>query len=161
MADVIWCKKEKAGKPCNTVNYLDPYCFWNWEGKVNCAECGTVYYIYMIQGHMYRGPEEKPGEKPDKMPLYADKPLEGYANYRPGTAGKTAPFECIPRHFLLGKADMVKFSIRGRLVRGWRPQPPSAGIAGTFPYKWDIQKLSPEVWQEYQEKLKKREVKDW
>ena len=57
MCDIIWCKKEKDGKVCNTVNYLDPYCFWNWEGKTACAECGTVYYIHMIQGHMYAGPD--------------------------------------------------------------------------------------------------------
>lgn len=161
MTDIIWCKKQVGGKTCNTVNYLDPYCFWNWEGKICCAECATVYYIHMIQGYMYRGPDEKPGEKPDKMPLYADKPLEGYINYRPGTEGHTGPFECLPRHFLLGKADTVKFSIRGKPVRGWRPQPPSAGIAGSFGYKWDIQKLSPEVWAEYQEKKKKGEVKEW
>ena len=53
MCDIIWCKKEKDGKPCDTVNYLDPYCFWNWEGKIACAGCGTVYYIHMINGHMY------------------------------------------------------------------------------------------------------------
>ena len=56
MTDIIWCKKEVGGKVCNTVNYLDPYCFWNWEGTIACAECGTVYYIHMIQGHMYTGP---------------------------------------------------------------------------------------------------------
>ena len=79
MCDIIWCKKEVDGKPCDTINYLDPYCFWNWEGKINCAECGTVYYIHMIQGFMYKGPEEKPGEKPDTSPLYADKPYDGYS----------------------------------------------------------------------------------
>jgi len=84
VCDIIWCKKEIDGKVCNTVNYLDPYCFWNWEGKVNCAECGTVYYIHMIQGFMYRGPEEKPGEKPDTSPLVADRPLDGYRCYIPG-----------------------------------------------------------------------------
>ncbi len=110
---------------------------------------------------MYKGPEERPGEKPDTSPLYADKPLEGYTCYLPGTEGRTKHFECMPRAFLLGVADMVKFSIRGRPVRGWRPQPPSAGVAGSFPYHWDIQKLSPEVWEEYQEKIKKGEVKDW
>jgi hypothetical protein len=56
---------------------------------------------------------------------------------------------------------MVKFSTRGRPVRGWRPQPPSAGVAGSFGYYWDIEKLSPEVWAEYQEKIAKGEVKDW
>lgn len=161
MADVIWCKKKLDGKICNTVNYLDPYCFWNWKGKINCAECGTVYFIHMIQGHMYDGPNEKPGEKPDISPLYADKPLEGYRAYLPGIEGRTRPFQCLPRHVYLGKPDMVKFSIRGKPVRGWRPQPPSAGPAGSFTFKWEIQKLSPDVWQEYQQKLKKGEVKEW
>jgi len=161
VCDVIWCKKQVGGKTCNTVNYLDPYCFWNWEGKINCAECGTVYYIHMIQGFMYKGPEDRPGEKPDTSPLYADKPLEGYRAYYPGVEGRTRPYECLPRHIYLGKADMVKFSIRGRPVRGWRPQPPSAGIGGSFPYKWEIAELSPDVWEEYEEKLVKGEVKDW
>ena len=157
MCDIIWCKKNG----CDTVNYLDPYCFWNWEGTINCAECGTVYYIHMIQGHMYAGPDERPCAKPDTSPLYADKPNDGYRNYLPGIAGRTRPYTCLPRHIYLGRADMVKFSIRGRPVRGCRPQPPSAGVAGSFGYFWDIEKLSPEVWAEYQEKIAKGEVKDW
>jgi len=161
VCDIIWCKKDVGGKPCDTVNYLDPYCFWNWEGKINCAECGAVYYIHMIQGHMYKGPEDRPGEKPDTSPLYADKPLDGYSNYSPGIEGRTRPFQCLPRDIYLGVPDMVKFSIRGRPVRGWRPQPPDGGIAGSYPFNWDIQRLSPEVWKEYQEKKKKGEVKDW
>jgi hypothetical protein len=56
---------------------------------------------------------------------------------------------------------MVKFSIRGRPVRGWRPQPPSSGIAGSYGFSWDIPKLSPEIWEEYQAKLKKGEIQDW
>jgi hypothetical protein len=161
VCEIIWCKKEVDGKPCNTVNYLDPYCFWNWEGKVNCANCKTVYYVHLIQGWMYKGPDEMPGEQPDTSPLYADKPLEGYDNYLPGIEGRTRPFECLPRHIYLGKADQVKFSIRGRPVRGWCPQPPSTGIAGSQGFDWDIKKLSPEVWEEYQEKLKKGEVTEW
>jgi hypothetical protein len=161
MCDIIWCKKEKDGKPCDTVNYLDPYCFWNWEGKIACAGCGTVYYIHMINGHMYSGPEEKAGAEPDIRPLYADKPLEGYTAIPTGTEGKTRPYHCLPREIYLGRADMVKFSTRGRPVRGWRPQPPSAGVAGSFGYYWDIEKLSPEVWAEYHEKIAKGEVKDW
>jgi hypothetical protein len=115
----------------------------------------------MIQGHMYEGPEIKAGEKPDMSPLYADKPLDGYSNYLPGTEGRTRPYQCLPRHIYLGKADMVKFSARGRPIRGWRPQPKAGGIAGSFSFNWDLKNLSPEVWEEYQEKLKKGEVKDW
>jgi len=148
-------QKEIDGKVCNTVNYLDPYCFWNWEGKVNCAECGTVYYIHMIQGFMYRGPEEKPGEKPDTSPLVADRPLDGYRCYIPGIEGRTRPYQCLPRGTYLGRADMVRYNIRGRLVRGWRPQPPSSTIAGSFGFNWDIKKLSPEIWEEYRERIKR------
>ena len=163
MGDIIWCKKVQAdGKPCETVNYLDPYCFWNWKGNINCAHCGTVYYIHMIQGHMYEGPtEQKAGTKPDTSPLYADKPLEGYINYPSGMEGRTRPFHCLPRHIYLGVPDMVKFSIRGKPLRGWRPQKPSAGIAGQFPYNWDMKNLAPEVEAEYKEKIAKGEVKEW
>ena len=31
----------------------------------------------------------------------------------------------------------------------------------SFGFEWDIQKLSPEVWEEYQEKMKKGEVGEW
>ncbi|MHC1730094.1 MAG: hypothetical protein AB9866_29535 [Syntrophobacteraceae bacterium] len=162
MCDIIWCKEKNAdGSVCNTVNYLDPYNFWNWEGKIKCAGCGAVFYIYMIQGFMYKGPEKREGEEPDILPLYADKPLDGYSNFLPGIEGRTRPYHCLPRDIYLGKADMVKFSTRGGLVRGWRPQPPSAGVAGSFGFSWDVQKLSPEVWKEYQEKVKKGEVKEW
>ncbi len=154
MADIIWCKK------CDTVNYLDPYTFWNWEGKVKCSDCGTVYYVHMIQGHMYRGPEERPGEEPDILPLHADKPNHGYEAIPAGTPGKAREYQCLPREIYLGHADHRRFSIRGRPVRGW-PQPPSTGIAGSAGYSWDIEKLTPEVWQEYQEKLARGEVRDW
>jgi hypothetical protein len=154
MCEIIWCKK------CNTVNYLDPFNFWNWKGKVACAGCGTTYYIHIIHGFMYEGPIEKPGEQPDILPLYADKPLDGYTCYLPGTPGRTRPFICLPSETYVGKAIKVKFSIRGRPVRGW-PQPPSSGLAGSQGFKWDIQKLSPEVWKEYQKKIKRGEVKEW
>jgi hypothetical protein len=162
VCDIIWCEKVKPdGKVCNTVNYLDPYNFWNWEGKIQCADCGTVYYIHMIQGHMYKGPEERKMEEADILPLYADKPLDGYSNFLPGTPGRTRPYHCLPRDIYLGKADMVRFSVRGKPVRGWRPQPPSAGIAGSFGFTWDIQKHAPEVWEEYQKKRAKGEVTEW
>jgi hypothetical protein len=156
LTEIIWCKH------CNTVNYLDPYTFWNWKGKVKCAGCDRVYYVHIIQGFYYEGPKEMPpGEPYDIMPLYADKPLEGYESYKPGTPGKTRPYFCLPREIYLGKADKVKFSIRGRPVRGWAPQPPSSGLAGSQGFKWDIEKLSPDVWKEYLVKLKRGEVREW
>jgi hypothetical protein len=163
VCEMIWCKKIQAdGKPCNTVNYLDPYCFWNWKGNVNCAHCGTVYFIHLIQGQAYEGPTEQPeGTKVDVMPLYADRPLEGYEYHIMGTEGRTRPFECLPRDIYLGVPDMVKFSIRNRPVRGWRPQAPDGGIAGSYGFNWDIKRLSPDVWEEYQRMIKDGEVTDW
>jgi hypothetical protein len=162
VCEMIWCKKEVDGKPCNTVNYLDPYCFWNWKGNVNCAHCGTVYFIHLIQGQAYEGPTEQPeGTKVDVMPLYADRPLEGYEYHIMGTEGRTRPFECLPRDIYLGVPDMVKFSIRNRPVRGWRPQAPDGGIAGSYGFNWDIKRLSPDVWEEYQRMIKDGEVTDW
>ncbi len=155
MCDIIECQK------CGTVNYLDPYFFWNWKGNVGCAECGTVYGIHMIQGFMYDGPTEQKGAKADILPLYADKPLKGYEAYGPGVPGKTRPFECLPREVYLGRADKVMFSTRGRPVRGWAPQPPSAGIGGSFGYRWDLEHTAPDVWKEYQERIKKGQVGEW
>lgn len=56
--------------------------------------------------------------------------------------------------------DQVKLTIRGRPVRSWRPQPPSTGVAGSCGFFWYIEKLFPEALAEYQEKLKKGEMKD-
>lgn len=163
MCDIIWCKEKKAdGTVCNTVNYLDPFNFWNWEGTIACAECGTVYYIHMIQGWMYRGPEKQPpGTKPDILPVYADQPLNGYTRYRPGVEGRTRPYKCLPRDIYLGKPDPRRFSIRGYPVRGVPNQPPSTGIAGAAGFKWEIEKLSPDLWEEFLEKKKKGEARDW
>uniref|UniRef100_A0A7J3M1Z9 Uncharacterized protein n=1 Tax=Archaeoglobus fulgidus TaxID=2234 RepID=A0A7J3M1Z9_ARCFL len=157
MTEIIWCKK------CDTVNYLDPYIFWNFKGNVKCAECGTIYYVHLINGFYYEGPTEvKEPVKDYIMPLYADKPYDGYSCYLPGTPERTRPYVCLPSERPpTGKPYYVKFSIRGRPVRGWAPQPPSTGLAGSAGFKWEIEKLSPEVWKEYQEKLKRGEVREW
>jgi len=110
---------------------------------------------------MYKGLEERPGETPDTSPLYADKPLDGYRFYGAGIPGRTRPFECLPRHIYLGVPDMVKFSIRNRPVRGWRPQPPDGGIAGSYQFSWDLKRLSPDVYEDYQQKIKNGEVTEW
>ena len=28
---------------CTVINYLDPFTFWNFKGKVKCAGCDVVY----------------------------------------------------------------------------------------------------------------------
>ncbi len=92
-----------------------------------------MYYIYMINGFMYKGPDERPGEKADIMPLYADKPYDGYSNYRPGVEGRTRPYQCKPRSWLTGTADMCKFSIRGPTDAGMAPATAVGRVGRTVP----------------------------
>ena len=39
---------------CGVKNYLDPYPFWNYEGKTKCAGCDTLYAIESEGGHFVR-----------------------------------------------------------------------------------------------------------
>ncbi|MEM2934728.1 MAG: hypothetical protein QXL78_07375 [Methanocellales archaeon] len=135
MCDWIDCRH------CRTVNYIDPWYFWNWEGKIACAECGTVYYIKYENGLAAPGtPKELPkGEKPDELVLYADKPLNGYEFIRPGTPGKTRPYICLMRDpaTYTGKARRIWKSIRGKPLRG-APQVRSDHLAGSHFWEWKL-----------------------
>lgn len=135
MCDFLDCKH------CRTVNYIDPWYFWNWEGKIACANCGVVYYIKYENGLAAEGtPREEPkGTKPDEYVLYADKPLDGYEFIRPGTPGKTRPYVCLMRDpaTYTGKARRLFKSIRGKPLRG-APQERSDYIAGSHFWEWKL-----------------------
>ncbi len=90
MCDIIWCKD------CDTVNYLDPYYFWNWEGKIKCAGCENVYYIYMIQGHMYKGPDKKPGGKGGHPARLCRQANQGYDRFFPAPRARPGPTTVCP-----------------------------------------------------------------
>ena len=30
---------------CQVVNYMDPFTFWNFSGKIKCAGCDTIYAV--------------------------------------------------------------------------------------------------------------------
>lgn len=122
---------------CRTVNYLDPFYFWYWEGKVKCAGCDTVYRLKFYNGELVGGPA-KTEEEADVMPLYADKPLEGFTIIDMGTPGKTRSFTCLERPVeeYTGTPKRVTKSIRGKPVRGC-PQKPVSGLAGTQPFHWE------------------------
>ena len=164
MCDIIWCKKEKDGKPCDTVNYLDPYCFWNWEGKIACADCGTVYYIHMIQGHMYAGPDEKAGgnqagHPARSMPI---SPWMATCNYPSGMEGRTRPYHCLPRQIYLGKCRHGQVQHPGQAAPGlaaaaaFRRRRRTAS-ASTGILKNSLRKSGRSI----KEKIAKGEVKDW
>lgn len=146
MCDFLDCKY------CRTMNYIDPWYFWNWKGKIACAGCGKVYYVEYSNGLAAPGtPKEMPeGEKPDELVLYADKPLNGYEFIRPGTPGKTRPYFCLMRDpkTYTGRARRITHSIRGYPLRAWAPQAPSAHVADSHRHD-DRQYWVPEA-----EKLK-------
>jgi hypothetical protein len=35
---------------CETINYLDPFSFWNFKGKVKCAGCGSIWAYELVNG---------------------------------------------------------------------------------------------------------------
>jgi len=49
---VLTCPK------CLTKNYLDPYPFWNFNGKTKCAGCDVIYVMQFANGQLVEGPAE-------------------------------------------------------------------------------------------------------
>ncbi len=103
---------------CLTKNFLDPYPFWNFEGKTKCAGCDAVYGMHFTNGQLVSGPTESSG-KPDLLPGYAEdrdlQPITGEGKIRPAPQARADPFS--------GKPKATTKSIRGRPVSG-RPLKP-------------------------------------
>jgi len=55
---------------CQVINYMDPFTFWNFTGKVKCAGCDAVYAVGYSNGQRVKGPEATQGPH-DKLPGYA------------------------------------------------------------------------------------------
>jgi len=55
---------------CETLNYLDPFTFWNFKGKTKCAACDTVYAVGYSNGQRVQGPDPAQGPH-DKLPGFA------------------------------------------------------------------------------------------
>jgi hypothetical protein len=97
---------------CGTKNYLDPYAFFNFSGKVKCAGCDQVYAITLRAGFVTSGPDRTDGE-PDRLPGYAES-----ADFEPITgAGRTADSPKAQAQ-ILGKPKAISRSIRGRPTSG-------------------------------------------
>jgi len=109
---VLTCPKDLV------KNFLDPYPFWNFEGKTKCAGCDTVYAMHFVKGQLVSGPTESSG-KPDLLPGYAEdkdsQPVVGEGKIRPAPQARADPFS--------GKPKAITKSLRGRPVSG-RPLKP-------------------------------------
>jgi len=55
---------------CETINYLDPFTFWMFKGKIKCAGCDAIW-AYEIQSGTRTGPPVAAQGPHDKMPGYA------------------------------------------------------------------------------------------
>lgn len=109
---VLTCPK------CLTKNFLDPYPFWNFDGKTKCAGCDTVYAMHFVKGQLVSGPTEGRGTA-DLLPGYAEdknsQPVTGAGKIRPAPQARADPFS--------GKPKAITKSVRGRPVSG-RPLKP-------------------------------------
>ncbi len=55
---------------CETINYLDPFTFWNFKGKIKCAGCDAIWAYELVAGSRTGPPVAAQGPH-DKMPGYA------------------------------------------------------------------------------------------
>ena len=55
---------------CETINYLDPFTFWNFKGKIKCAGCDAIWAYELVAGTRTGPPVAAQGPH-DKMPGYA------------------------------------------------------------------------------------------
>ncbi|MBW6503004.1 hypothetical protein K0B90_01840 [bacterium] len=110
---------------CGVINYLDPFTFWNFKGKVKCAGCDAIWEVALNNGVREFAPKE--GKAPhDKLPGFAQtkdwKPIT--------TPGKVAAAPQAREDFQ-GKPIPITKSIRGKLVSG-KPLT-AADLVGSVP----------------------------
>ncbi len=55
---------------CQVVNYMDPFSFWNFSGKIKCAGCDAIYAVAFTNGQRVKGPDPAQGPH-DRLPGYA------------------------------------------------------------------------------------------
>lgn len=147
MAYVLKCE-------CGAYNYLDPYYFWNWEGKVRCAGCERVYKMRILNGKVLE--KEIVNEPHDVLPLLADFPDKGYyfqypsnnPYVRPGTPNMTRPFYGLMRDpaTYTGTATMTRINVRGKFIRAFAPQPKKHGFVDSRRFAWISRVKGEEVW---------------
>ena len=110
---------------CETLNYLDPFTFWNFKGKIKCAGCDAVWAYELVNGTRKAAPAAATGPH-DKMPGYAQsKDWKTITDFSKVNKGPQA------REDFQGKPIPISKSIRGKLVSG-KPLT-AADLVGSVP----------------------------
>lgn len=98
---------------CAVLNYLDPFTFWNFNGKVKCAGCDAIYALTLQDGKKTAGPKEAQGPY-DKLP--------GYAQAKDYSVDYQSPDKVNPptkaRPDFVGKPIPIVRNVRGKIVSG-------------------------------------------
>jgi hypothetical protein len=97
---------------CEVINYLDPFTFWNFKGKIKCAGCDVVYAYELENGHRKAPPAETKGPH-DKVPGFAQT-----KDWKPITDPKKVAVGPQAREDFQGKPIPINKSIRGNRVSG-------------------------------------------
>lgn len=98
---------------CGVYNYLDPFTFWNFKGKIKCAGCDDVFSYELKKGVRVAGPE-KADPPHDRVPGFAEtkdwKSIEDHPDKVASPPQARADFQ--------GKPIPITKSIRGKKVSG-------------------------------------------
>jgi len=98
---------------CSVLNYLDPFTYWNFSGKVKCAGCDAIYSLTIQAGKRTAGPKEAQAPY-DKLPGYAQ--TKDYATDYTDPAKVNVPPKARPD--FVGKPIPIVRNVRGRIVSG-------------------------------------------
>ncbi len=113
MADFKHCSLILECAKCEILNYLDPFTFWFFDGKVKCAGCDAIWAVKIDNGLRVSGPTE--GKAPhDKLPGFAQS--KDYKT-KITESGKVGP-PVMARADFVGKPIPITKSIRGKPVSG-------------------------------------------
>ncbi|HSB71423.1 MAG TPA: hypothetical protein VLH58_02095 [Candidatus Methylomirabilis sp.] len=113
MADFTQCSLILECTKCQILNYLDPFTFWFFDGKVKCAGCNAVWALKIDNGQRVAGPTEAQGPH-DKLPGYAQS--KDYKT-KITESGKVNP-PVMARADFVGRPIPIYKSIRGKPVSG-------------------------------------------
>jgi hypothetical protein len=97
---------------CETLNYLDPFTFWNFKGKIKCAGCDAIWAYELVNGTRKAAPAAATAPH-DKMPGYAQsKDWKTITDFSKVNKGPQA------REDFQGKPIAITKSKRGNPVSG-------------------------------------------
>ncbi len=113
MADYKHCSLLLECPTCEVINYLDPFTFWFFKGKVKCAGCGAIWELEITNGQRVAGPTAA-APPHDKLPGYAQ---SKDFKTKITEAGKVNP-PVMARADFVGKPIPIYKSVRGKPVSG-------------------------------------------